>query len=165
MLHYGTSESSASPASVASSRSRRRSGRSRGSHDVVPPATALATCHAVTVVALLVALAGVPTAVLGQLASAERSALVELYNVTSGGTWRARSGWVADNNGSNDPCVQAWQGVVCSSSVPQHVMYAACGGTSGQGGCTRCVRAVQATCLGSRPPLARQREFEPQWWW
>ena len=69
----------------------------------------------------------------GQLASAERAALVDLF-VSTGSGWTQRNHWVADANASNDPCNQAWFGVSCSATSPQHVLYvphkSACAGTA-----------------------------------
>ena len=77
------------------------------------------------VISALIALAVIATKpVLSQLLPVERSALVELYNATSGATWLRRSAWVADSNPANDPCLQSWEGVACSGTTPQHVMYA-----------------------------------------
>ncbi len=54
----------------------------------------------------------------GALSPQQREALVDLYLSTAGESWYATDGWYWHwaTAVSNDPCVQAWTGVVCSAA-------------------------------------------------
>jgi hypothetical protein len=55
---------------------------------------------------------------MASIAAAQRAALVDLYNATSGDAWLqgTRDGWKDHATGS-DPCDDAWVGVTCSGEV------------------------------------------------
>ena len=53
---------------------------------------------------------------------AQRQALVDVYNATSGSTWARTTGWASYPNSSNDPCANSWYGVACDAGN-QTVMY------------------------------------------
>jgi hypothetical protein len=48
---------------------------------------------------------------IAQVSPAQRAALVDLYNVTSGAEWTTAASWL-----SGDPCDDAWHGVQCDGS-------------------------------------------------
>ena len=59
----------------------------------------------------------------GQLAAAERAALVDIYAATNGHNWNCNTGWINAGNVSADPCTEAWCGVRCAGTTPNHVTY------------------------------------------
>ena len=59
---------------------------------------------------------------LSTLTPRERAALVDLYVSTDGDQWVGNDGWMNYADDSNDPCVEQWLGVNCSTTNPAHVV-------------------------------------------
>ena len=71
---------------------------------------AFRVCFLLPVVCLLVPLT---TATLDP---AQRQALVDVYNATSGPLWKSKTGWASYTDSSSDPCTNSWLGVLCDPS-------------------------------------------------
>jgi hypothetical protein len=90
----------------------------------------LRRCHGASVwlcsSLMLIALASDATpASAGAIDPLELAALVELYSATNGSGWVNNTGWGDYGIEPTDPCVDDWEGVTCSGSTPDHVLYVA----------------------------------------
>lgn len=48
--------------------------------------------------------------------SAQKTALMDLYTATLGGSWTNSAGWSTSGSSTPDPCDNAWFGVTCNGN-------------------------------------------------